>query len=192
MERRRESRPEAAYGLVKEHNRLVRALGHSLRHRSPLHETKPGSQAALKADLSVCRLCQERGKKVVLPEGTGAAKVVIVGESPGREEAAAGRPFVGTAGRRLMKVLDQLGLARSEVYLTNAVKCYLERTPKASEIEACRPWLMRELALVGKGKRVVALGKVAVRALAGRKFVAAPHPVARVSGVSERIRRAIR
>ena len=93
------------------------------------------------------------------------AKVIVVGESPTREEAEAGRPFVGHAGGRLRKVLDRLGLSRSEVYLTNAVKCVLGRKPADSEIRNCRPWLMREMALVGKGKPVVGMGKMAIRGL---------------------------
>ena len=126
--------------------------------------------------------------KVVLPEGGAGAKVFIVGEAPGREEAARGRPFVGEAGRRLNKVLDQMGLAREDVYLTNAVKCYAEGAPRANEAESCSRWLERELRLVAKGKRVVALGKVALRAMAGRSGVrGAPHPVARVRGASKKI-----
>jgi len=145
--------------------------------------------AALKADLTVCQMCGRR--KMVPPEGSAKAKAIVVGESPGGEEVERGRPFVGTAGRRLAKVLDSLGLAREDVYLTNAVKCYFGRRPTAREIENCRGWLLRELRLVGKGKRVVALGKVAARALAGTRARRAPHPVARQRRVAARIRKAL-
>ena len=175
---------------LKAHAQLAREMvGRGLKHASPLSGTEPGSLAALRADLTVCQLCG--GRKVVLPEGSAKAKVVIVGESPGPEEVKQGRPFVGEAGRRLTKVLDSIELAREDVYLTNAVKCYIGRAPRASEVEACRKWLVREVRLVGKGKRIVALGKVAVRALAGEKARAAPHPVARVRGGARRIARAL-
>jgi len=183
-------KPGTVGRIVKAHGQLAAEMrGRGLKHASPLSGTIPGSLTALRADLTVCQLCG-RGK-VVLPEGSRKAKVVIVGESPGREESEQGRPFVGEAGRRLGRVLDQLGLAREDVYLTNAVKCYTGRPPRASGVEACRRWLMRELRLLGKGKRVVALGKVALKALAGEKARAAPHPVARERGVRRRIARAL-
>lgn len=190
-ERAKKGRPGTISRIVKAHGELAAEMRRrGLKHASPLSGTEPSSLTALRADLTVCQLCG-RGK-VVLPEGTAAAKVVVVGEAPGREEVARGRPFVGEAGRRLNRVLDQLGLAREDVYLTNAVKCYAERRPKASEVENCRKWLVRELRLIGKGKRVVALGKVALAAMAGKAGVrAAPHPVAREKRVRSRIARAM-
>ena len=189
-ERAKKGKPGTVGRVVKAHGQLAKEmLRRGLKHASPLSGTEPSSLTALRADLTVCQLCGRR--KVVLPEGRAGAKVIIVGESPGREEVEQGRPFVGEAGRRLAKVLDQLGLAREDVYLTNAVKCYIGRPPRAREVEACRKWLVRELRLVGKGKRIVALGKVAVKALAGEKVRAAPHPVARVRGGARRIARAL-
>lgn len=183
-------RPGTVGRIVKAHGQLAAEMRRrGLKHASPLSGTKPGSLTALRADLTVCQLCG-RGK-VVLPEGTAAAKIIIVGESPGEEEVEQGKPFVGEAGRRLTKVLDQLGLAREDVYLTNAVKCYVGRRPTPGEIENCRKWLLRELRLLGKGKRIVALGRVAVKALAGEKVRAAPHPVARVQKVASRMARAL-
>lgn len=190
QERAGRVKPGKVEEIVAAHRQLAREMGRrGLKHASPLHRTAPKSIAALKADLSVCQLCGRR--KMVPPEGSATAKTVVVGESPGGEEVKRGRPFVGEAGRRLAKVLDSLGLARGDVYLTNAVKCYLGRRPTRGEIEACRPWLLRELRLVGKGKRVVALGKVAARALAGTRVRRAPHPVARQRRVAARIRRAL-
>lgn len=190
QERAKRGRPEKIEEIRKAHAQLAREMvRRGLKHASPLEKTSPQSLGALKADLSVCQLCGRR--EVVLPEGSRAAKTIIVGESPGREEKEQGRPFVGMAGRRLMKVLDSVGLAREDVYLTNAVKCHVGRRPTAREIENCRQWLLRELRLVGKGKRVVALGAVAVKALAGVRARAAPHPVARVRRVTARVRRAL-
>ena len=191
QERAKRVEPGKIEDIITAHGQLAEEMRRrGLKHASPLTETEPRSLAALKADLSVCQLCG-RGK-VVLPEGRAGAKVFIVGEAPGREEAARGRPFVGEAGRRLNKVLDQLGLARGDVYLTNAVKCYAEGAPRVNEAESCSRWLQRELRLVAKGKRVVALGKVALRAMAGRSGVrGAPHPVARVRGGERRIARAL-
>ena len=190
QERAKRVRPGKVEEIVEAHRQLAREMGRrGLKHASPLTGTEPKSLAALKADLTVCQLCGRR--KVVPPEGSQNAKVFIVGESPGAEEVERGRPFVGVAGRRLMGVLDSLGLAREDAYLTNAVKCYVGRRPTVQEIEACRPWLLRELRLVGKGKRVVALGKVAARALAGTRARRAPHPVARQRRVAARIRKAL-
>lgn len=190
QERAKRPRRGKVEEIRKAHGQLAREMvRRGMKHASPLEKTSPQSIGALKADLSVCQLCGRR--KVVLPEGSRAAKVTVVGESPGREEVDQGRPFVGVAGQRLMKVLDSLGLAREDVYLTNAVKCYLGRRPTAREIQNCRQWLLRELRLVGKGKRVVALGRVAVKALTGVRARAAPHPVARVRRVTAQVRRAL-
>ena len=103
---------------------------------------------------------------------------MLVGEQPGDQEDLQGHPFVGPAGAMLDKALEQAGLARSEVFLTNAVKHFkweprgkrrIHQKPRISEIRACRPWLDAELRLV-KPDVVVCLGAVAAQAIFGSQF----------------------
>jgi DNA polymerase len=103
---------------------------------------------------------------------------MFVGEQPGDREDLAGKPFIGPAGQLLDKAIEAAGLDRSSIYVTNAVKHFkwepsrklrLHKKPNASEIEACRPWLELEIALV-KPRVVVALGATAAQILMGRDF----------------------
>src|SRR5205807_10181333 len=104
----------------------------------------------------------------------------FVGEQPGDREDLAGRPFVGPAGLLLDRALAQAGIERSEVYVTNVVKHFkwvrdergkrrIHKKPRASEINACRPWLDAEIALV-KPQVLVCLGATAAQSLLGRDF----------------------
>ncbi|MDX6601213.1 MAG: uracil-DNA glycosylase [Solirubrobacterales bacterium] len=102
---------------------------------------------------------------------------MLVGEQPGDKEDLAGEPFVGPAGRLLDEVLEQAGIDRGAVYLTNAVKHFkwrargkrrLHQTPRAGEVEACRPWLEAEIDAVSP-RALVALGATAAKALFGAK-----------------------
>jgi uracil-DNA glycosylase len=104
----------------------------------------------------------------------------MIGEQPGDMEDRAGRPFVGPSGALLDRALDAAGIARDDVYVTNAVKHFkwakdartkrrIHKTPNAAEIRACFPWLRNELALV-QPEIVVCLGATAAKALLGRTF----------------------
>ena len=102
----------------------------------------------------------------------------MIGEQPGNEEDLQGHPFVGPAGKLLDRALDEAGVRRSEVYVTNAVKHFkfeergkrrLHKKPLASEVNACRPWLEAELAVV-KPRIVVCLGATAAQAMLGSAF----------------------
>jgi len=113
-----------------------------------------------------CGLCRSRNKSV---PGVGdvAAQWMFVGEAPGGEEDARGEPFVGQAGRLLDNMLSALELARGRnVYIANVLKCRPpgNRTPEPLEVEACRPYLDRQIALIGP-KLIVALGKSAATTL---------------------------
>jgi uracil-DNA glycosylase len=105
---------------------------------------------------------------------------MFVGEQPGDKEDLAGHPFVGPAGKLLDQALQEAGIDRDEVYITNAVKHFkwepqqrgkrrIHKKPRASEIEACRPWLDAEIAIV-KPEILVGLGATAAQALLGRQF----------------------
>jgi DNA polymerase len=121
--------------------------------------------------------------RAVPGEGPLGAAIAFVGEQPGDQEDKEGRPFVGPAGKLLTQMLEQAGMARDAVYLTNAVKHFkfeqrgkrrLHKRPLAGEIEHYRWWLNLELDLVGPSV-VVALGATAVRALVGKALPIAAH-----------------
>ncbi len=136
--------------------------------------------AALKAAAPHCRGCElwEPATQVVFSAGNPAATLMLVGEQPGDVEDREGIPFVGPAGRLLQQALDEAGVARADVYVTNAVKHFrfetrgkrrIHQTPQIRHIKACRPWLDAELAAV-KPQLVVCLGAVAAKALLGNDF----------------------
>jgi len=99
--------------------------------------------------------------RVVVGEGCLEGGVVLVGEAPGRREDEAGRPFVGYAGRVLDQLLEEAGLSRLEVYITNLVKCRPpgNRRPRKGEVQACSGYLERQLRIL-EPKVVATLGKV--------------------------------
>jgi uracil-DNA glycosylase len=125
-----------------------------------------------------CRRCPlwRDATQTVFGEGPEAAKVVLVGEQPGDQEDIAGKPFVGPAGKVFDAILDDAGIDRLKVYVTNAVKHFkfeprgkrrIHSKPNAGEVQACRWWLDKELALI-KPNLVVALGATAAQSLLGR------------------------
>ena len=157
----------------------------------PAVEPQPGqpvvdllpSRPTLTAVRNVARGCKacdlyRRGTQTVFGEGPGKAEIMLVGEQPGDAEDLAGQPFVGPAGRLLDRALDEAGIDRKSVYVTNVVKHFkweprgkrrIHAKPNAAEIGACRPWLETEIALV-KPRVLVCLGATAAQALLGRGF----------------------
>ena len=135
---------------------------------------------ALREAAAGCRACDlyKTGTQTVFGEGAGHAQVMFVGEQPGDREDREGKPFVGPAGRVLDEALEEAGIDRRRVYITNAVKHFkwkpqgkrrLHQKPNAAEINACRPWLDGEIATV-KPHLLVLLGATAAQALLGRDF----------------------
>jgi uracil-DNA glycosylase family protein len=133
-----------------------------------------------KSDLDACRRCPlwERATQGVPGEGPRRAPLMLVGEQPGDEEDRQGKPFVGPAGKLLRRALDDAGVARDEVYITNAVKHFsweprgkrrIHKTPAQREIAACHDWLESEIA-AEHPVVIVALGATALRAIVGRKI----------------------
>lgn len=124
---------------------------------------------ALRPEVLACQSCGLRrtARQVVFGEGHPDARVVFIGEGPGAQEDAAGRPFVGAAGQLLDKMLAAMNLSRSrDVYILNVVKCRPpgNRAPEKEEQEQCRPHLDRQVAILDP-VIVVLLGSTAVRAL---------------------------
>ena len=115
--------------------------------------------------------------QTVFGEGSRSPNIMFVGEQPGDQEDLAGHPFVGPSGKLLDKALERAGLDRSDAYVTNAVKHFkwvpaergkrrIHKTPNATEIRACHPWLDAEIAAV-KPRVIVALGATAAKAVFG-------------------------
>lgn len=116
-------------------------------------------------DCSLCGLCEGR-KNIVMPSGDLDSKVAFVGEAPGENEDLLGRPFIGRSGKLLDRLMEEEGLQRSRVMITNTVKCRPpnNRDPTKEEMKTCRPFLESELM---NKEIVVCLGKSACRSLLG-------------------------
>ena len=128
--------------------------------------------------------------QAVFGEGSRGAPIVLVGEQPGDQEDRQGHPFVGPAGGVLWRCLDEAGIDRATVFVTNAVKHFkhevrgkrrLHMKPTTAEVEACHPWIEAELRAV-RGRVIVALGATAARSLFGRAM-----PIAASRGQTLRV-----
>jgi len=135
---------------------------------------------SLKAAAADCKGCDlwKKGTQTVFGEGKRRATALFVGEQPGNEEDLTGKPFVGPAGRIFDSALEEAGINRQQTYVTNVVKHFkweprgkrrIHKKPNSQEINACRPWLEAEIAVV-KPQVVVALGATAAQALLGAQF----------------------
>ncbi len=134
----------------------------------------------LRAAAAECRGCElyKIGTQTVFGEGKQRSLIMFIGEQPGDKEDLAGRPFVGPAGALFDKALDEAGIDRSTVYVTNAVKHFkweprgkrrIHKKPNAVEIAACRPWLQAELQVI-KPRAIICLGATAAQAVISPKF----------------------
>ena len=136
------------------------------------------SMAQLRESAAGCTGCDlyKCATQTVFGEGAGRASMMFVGEQPGDQEDRAGRPFVGPAGKILDRALAEAGIARRDLYVTNAVKHFKwepqgkrrkHKKPSATEIAACRPWLEAEIAVV-KPRVIICLGATAAQAAFGK------------------------
>ena len=134
----------------------------------------------LRNEAAGCKACDlyRNATQVVFGEGAASAEAMFVGEQPGDQEDVAGRPFVGPAGKLFDEALEDAGVDRTKLYVTNVVKHFkwvgrgkrrIHQKPNWSEIAACRPWLDAELAAV-EPRVLVCLGATAAQALLGRQF----------------------
>lgn len=134
----------------------------------------------LHQQIKACVACPLHRTRTQAVPGVGSARarVMFIGEGPGRMEDLKGEPFVGQAGKFLDSLLASVGLTRQDVYITNVVKCrpvrgappYENRPPNAEEVSACAPWLSQQLALIAP-KLIVTLGRYAMEVfLPGRKI----------------------
>ncbi|HEY2138962.1 MAG TPA: UdgX family uracil-DNA binding protein [Chthoniobacterales bacterium] len=145
---------------------------------APAPETS--SLATLTSAAKTCTACHlyRHATQTVFGEGAKGAKLMLLGEQPGDQEDLAGKPFVGPAGRILDRALEEAGIDRDEVYVTNTVKHFkweprgkrrIHKKPNSREIAACRPWLEAELRVVRPGL-LVCLGATAAQAVLGPAF----------------------
>jgi uracil-DNA glycosylase len=133
-----------------------------------------GSLDELREVLGNCRRCKlwQGRKKIVFGEGSPRARLVFVGEAPGREEDFEGRPFVGEAGKMLTRIITRvMGLTRDDVYICNVLKCRppQNRDPEPDEIATCLPFLTAQLSAI-EPEVICVLGRVAGTALLGKRF----------------------
>jgi DNA polymerase len=144
----------------------------------PASRPSDSSLNTLRAEAADCRACPlwKNATQIVFGEGQQAARIMLVGEQPGDKEDLAGKPFVGPAGQMLDRALQQAGIDRKKIYITNAVKHFkfvargkirLHQKPTTPEIKACRPWFERELNAI-KPDLVVAMGATAAQSVFGK------------------------
>jgi uracil-DNA glycosylase len=137
-----------------------------------------GSLKTLRGEAAGCRACSlwKNATQTVFGEGPQDAPMMLVGEQPGDKEDLAGKPFVGPAGQMLDRALEEAGIDRRKVYVTNAVKHFkfvargkirLHQKPNTSEIKTCRQWYERELKSI-KPVLVVAMGATAAQSVFGK------------------------
>lgn len=156
-----------------------RSAAEFLPAQSP-EELQSQSLDDLRAAAQHCKGCDlyKQATQTVFGEGSPDAQLVFVGEQPGDSEDREGEPFVGPAGRLLQRVMDEVGIPRESVYITNAVKHFkwkpagrrrLHQKPSSREISACRPWLEAEVTVL-KPEMIVCLGATAAGAILGSGF----------------------
>ncbi|HEX5431591.1 MAG TPA: UdgX family uracil-DNA binding protein [Bryobacteraceae bacterium] len=142
----------------------------------PSHASMKDLQEAVQS----CRGCElyKFATRAVFGEGRVTSRIVLVGEEPGDEEDRKGHPFVGPAGRMLDRALEEAGIDRSDVYVSNAIKHFkfeergkrrIHKKPSSAEITACKPWLEMEVSLI-RPKIVVCLGASATRSILGPNY----------------------
>lgn len=135
---------------------------------------------AIRADLGDCRRCKlcTGRKNIVFGVGSPQARLLFVGEAPGRDEDLQGEPFVGEAGKLLTKMIEAMQFKRQEVYICNVIKCRppANRNPEADEIELCSPFMLRQIEAIAP-KAIVALGTFAAQTLLGSR-----EPISRLRG----------
>ena len=166
---------------------IAKAASEPHKSQKPLEQPKRNEMArkhggndieTLREEAADCRSCPlyRNATQTVFGEGQQTARIMLVGEQPGDKEDLAGKPFVGPAGQMLERALEEAGIDRRKVYVTNAVKHFkfvprgkirLHQKPNTPEIKACRQWYERELAAI-KPDLVVAMGATAAQSVLGK------------------------
>jgi uracil-DNA glycosylase len=139
-----------------------------LRAAPLVSDTPEETLEQIRSCLGECHRCGLSAQRthIVFGEGDCGAALVFVGEAPGMEEDRSGRPFVGAAGQLLTRIIEAMKLSREQVYICNVIKCRppANRNPESTEIQACRPFLQRQLNVI-RPKVICALGTFAAQTL---------------------------
>jgi uracil-DNA glycosylase len=143
---------------------------HAAPAKRPSAQTKAASLAALREEIGDCMRCRlQKGRThLVFGVGNPDARLMFIGEGPGRDEDLQGIPFVGRAGQLLTKIIEAMGLTRDDVYIANIVKCRPpeNRAPAPDEVATCMPFLLRQIEVIAPDV-IVCLGSVAAQNLLG-------------------------
>jgi uracil-DNA glycosylase len=125
---------------------------------------------ALRSAIGDCRRCKLSRQRthIVFGEGNANARLMFIGEAPGREEDLQARPFVGEAGTLLTRLIEKMGFTRDDVYIANIVKCRppMNRDPDPEEIEMCRGFVEKQIEII-KPKVIMSLGRISSQTLTG-------------------------
>lgn len=130
----------------------------------PVSDTKETAMKLLREEIGDCQRCKLASKRthIVFGEGNPDARLMFIGEAPGREEDIQARPFVGDAGVLLTRLIEKMGLKREDVYIANVVKCRppMNRDPEKDEIEQCRRFLESQIDII-MPEIIMSLGRIA-------------------------------
>lgn len=140
---------------------------------------------AIRDEIGDCQRCKlSMGRThIVFGEGSANAKIMFIGEAPGREEDLQARPFVGDAGQLLTRLIERMGFKREDVYIANIVKCRppMNRDPQGDEISACFPFLDRQIDIISPDV-IMSLGKISAYMLMGVKGPISKFSITKVRG----------
>ncbi len=135
-----------------------------------LRGIKEAALKALREEIGDCRRCKLSNRRIniVFGEGDPDARLMFIGEAPGREEDLQARPFVGDAGMLLTRLIERMGFKREDVYIANIVKCRppMNRDPEIDEIEKCRGFIERQIEIINPAV-IMSLGRISVQTLLG-------------------------
>lgn len=147
-----------------------RDAGASIRKTGEGREIKEAALKDVKEVIGDCRRCKLSSKRthIVFGEGNPDARLMFVGEAPGREEDLQARPFVGEAGMLLTKLIEKMGFSREDVYIANIVKCRppMNRDPEGDEMDACKGFVEKQIEIIGP-EVIMSLGRISSLTLIG-------------------------
>lgn len=160
-------------------------LQHSNASLGSRNHDKVAALNALSDEIGDCQRCKlSKGRThVVFGEGNAHAKIMFIGEAPGREEDLQARPFVGDAGQLLTRLIERMGFKREDVYIANIVKCRppMNREPQDDEMSICFPFLDRQIEIISP-KVIVSLGKISAYMLMGVRGPISKFSITKVRG----------
>lgn len=158
--------PIKCQSIVNSHQSLVPMTN----YQSAKLSDKEAALKALREEISDCKRCKlsEGRTNIVFGEGNPDARLMFIGEAPGRDEDLQARPFVGDAGMLLTKLIEKMGFKREDVYIANIVKCRppMNRDPDDYEIERCRGFVERQIEIINP-EVIMSLGRVSAQTLIG-------------------------